>query len=97
MASHSLSATFDPNGDARVDTDDLSRWLVKAGPVRQLSHDPYGATDMNLEGADGGLDFSLWNSHKFTVSSIFCNGDLYAEDFVDAANFGTWNREIFTS
>jgi hypothetical protein len=53
--------------------------------------------DANLDGFVDGLDFIIWNDHKFTAEAAWCAGDFNADGFVDGQDFIVWNANKFTS
>lgn len=55
------------------------------------------AGDVNLDGTVDGLDFLVWNSHKFSATPGWTNGDLNGDLLVDGPDFLLWNENKFTS
>ena len=58
---------------------------------------PYLRGDANLDGVVDGSDFGLWNSHKFTSTLLWDQGNFNGDDAVDGSDFGIWNSNKFTS
>jgi hypothetical protein len=88
---------FDLNGDALVNTADLTVWLMRAGAANLSSGNPYLPGDANLDGVVDGSDFGIWNSHKFTNATAWCSGNFNADGGIDGSDFGIWNSHKFTS
>lgn len=51
----------------------------------------------NLDGVVDGLDFGVWNAHKFTNQAAWCQGDFNADGAIDGSDFGVWNAHKFRS
>ncbi len=89
------SAAFDLNQDSLVDTADLDVWLTDAGTANVGG--AYLPGDADLNGNVDGLDFLVWNAHKFTASAAWCDGDFTANGVVDGLDFLVWNGSKFQS
>ncbi|MEM8679297.1 MAG: hypothetical protein AAGF97_08100, partial [Planctomycetota bacterium] len=87
---------FDLNGDGTIDLGDRNEWLAAAASENGLPS-PYLLADANLDGAVDGLDFSLWNQQKFSMSLLWSEGDFNSDGFVDGLDFSIWNQNKFTS
>ena len=87
---------FDLNLDGVVSADDLKRWLAIAGATNLPSGDSYKKGDANLDGVVDTSDFNIWNSHKFTQNSNWCDGDFNASGSVDVSDFNLWNLNKFS-
>lgn len=96
VATHSQLPYFDLNGDDLVDLADVDTWLARAGAAELPSQQPYRPGDANLDGAIDGLDFVVWNAHKFSGSAGWCGGDFNADGFTDGLDFSIWNAGKFT-
>ncbi len=101
LMSGSQQSQYDLNGDGIVDYQDVITWLEIA---YQFNHpNSMGVTylpgDANLDGFVDGLDFIIWNAHKFTVDANagWCGGDFNADGFVDGADFVIWYSHKFQS
>lgn len=81
--------------DGVVDQDDLTIWLEVAG--RATMGGPFLPGDANLDGAVDGLDFEVWNNHKFTRVPAWCAGDFDADGFVTGNDFLIWNANKFSA
>lgn len=88
---------FDLTGNGLVDREDLTNWLALAGAANLPSGNPYLDGDANLDGIVDGLDFILWNDHKFTQLAAWTKGDFTADGTVDGLDFIAWNENKFTS
>ncbi len=77
--------TFDLNGDAQVEANDLNLWLARAGAANLPSGNAYLRGDANLDGVVDGSDFIVWNSYKFTSVAAWCSGDFNADGVVDGS------------
>ena len=88
---------FDLSGDGQLSIDDVDRWLAEAGNVNLGSGVAYLPGDANLDGVVDGLDFSAWNSHKFTPHTHWSGGDFNTDGVVDGRDFTVWNAHKFTS
>ncbi len=97
IAASSSDLSFDLTGDGQVDGDDLSSWLAEAGAENLASGNPYLPADMDLNGAVDGEDFFVWNKHRFTDTSRFCEGDVNADGAADGVDFFLWNDYAFMS
>jgi ELWxxDGT repeat protein len=86
---------FDLNGDGVVNTIDRDAWLAEAGSHNLGSGRQYLLGDANLDGVVDGSDFSIWNTHKFSLTSAWCSGDFTADGVVDGSDFGVWNSHKF--
>jgi hypothetical protein len=88
---------FDLTGDGQVDAADLSEWLAVGGAFYLGSGRSFLAGDANLDGIVDGLDFVLWNQHKFTSVAAWSAGDFNADGVVDGLDFVVWNGNKFQS
>jgi hypothetical protein len=79
-----------------VDLADRDAWLAEAGAVNLPSANPYLLGDANLDGVVDGLDFGIWNAHKFTAVTAWSAGDFNATGTVDGQDFDIWNNNKFT-
>ncbi len=89
--------SFDLTLDGLVNGADLQSWLAQAGARNLASGNPYLPGDANLDSYVDGLDFIIWNAHKFTSTAAWCSGDFNADGFVDGLDFIIWNAHKFTS
>lgn len=90
-------ATFDLNGDNVLSVADLDMWLSQAGNNNLGAGRVYRKGDANLDGVVDGSDFGLWNAHKFTANTAWCDGNFNADNVVDGSDFGIWNSNKFTA
>lgn len=93
----STDLRFDLSGDGHVTVADRDAWLTHAGRIFLRSGNPYRPGDANLDGLVDGTDFGIWNAHKFTEGSSWCEGDFTSDGVVDGSDFGVWNANKFTS
>jgi hypothetical protein len=93
----STDLQFDLTGDGLVTVADRDAWLAHAGRIFLRSGNPYRPGDANLDGLVDGTDFGIWNAHKFTENSSWCEGDFTTDGVVDGSDFGIWNANKFTS
>jgi autotransporter-associated beta strand protein len=91
------TASFDLTGDALVNGADLAEWRALAGAANLPSGNPYLPGDATLDGVVDGLDFTIWNSSKFTSVAAWCAGDFSADGIVDGLDFTIWNSYKFMS
>jgi hypothetical protein len=89
IATGSEHPAFDVNRDGGVDLDDLHFWVV------DLKQTLMG--DANLDTTVDGQDFGVWNSHKFTYSTAWTDGNFNADPVVDDSDFAVWNANKFQS
>ncbi len=87
---------FDLTGDGQITNDDVQRWLADAAAENGFS-EPYLVADANLDGSVDALDFNLWNSHKFTNSLNWDDGDFNGDGVVDVSDWIDWNTNKFQS
>jgi hypothetical protein len=95
IVSGPYSAALDLNADGLLDSIDLEIWLAGAGLENGLAAS-YLLGDSNLDSVVDGLDFVIWNSHKFTAAAAWCSGDSNADGVVDGLDFVIWNSHKFT-
>ncbi|HEY6565137.1 MAG TPA: cohesin domain-containing protein, partial [Pirellulaceae bacterium] len=88
---------FDLDGDNLVNLADQSLWLAEAGAANLMSMNAYILGDANLDGVVDGSDFNVWNMHKFTVNSAWCDGNFNGDAVIDGGDFNVWNMNKFTS
>ncbi len=81
--------------DGVVDVDDLDVWLEVAGG-HNLGQS-YRPGDANLDGNVDGSDFLIWNTHKFSAVSGWCQADFTADGQTDGSDFLRWNDFKFES
>lgn len=93
IAGPAADLQFDLTEDGFIDLDDLDEWLNIAGTLNVGG--PYLPGDANLDGFVDGLDFTEWNSNKFTATAAWCSGDFNADGFVDGLDFFIWNGNKF--
>jgi hypothetical protein len=89
--------SFDLSGDGIVSALDLRQWLTLAGAENLESGAAYQPGDADLDGRVDGIDFTIWNTSRFTVGGGWSSGDFNADGFVDASDFGIWNENKFLS
>ena len=53
--------------------------------------------DANLDDVVDGVDFLIWNDHRFTATSGWCSADFDMDGIVDGTDFLIWNEYKFTS
>lgn len=97
IADASHLTLFDLTGEGMVDELDLTEWLRLAGHVNVGAGRVYLPADANLDATVDGLDFVVWNEHKFSETSAWCSADFNANGVVDGVDFLTWNENKFTS
>ena len=95
IAAGTQNATFDLDGNGRVDAEDLAWWLGRAGAENLPSGSAYLPADANLDGVVDIADFNIWNSHKLTNDPGWCQGDFSADGVVDISDFNIWNSHKF--
>jgi hypothetical protein len=86
----SSNLEFDLNGDGAVNDDDRQKWLDDAG--EGLLGTPIRLGDANLDGTVNVRDFHIWNAHRFSFSSSFCDGDFNADGVVDVSDYNVWSE-----
>lgn len=89
---------FDLTGDNNVTVADRDKWLELAGAENLMSGNPFQVADTNLDGIVDGIDFTAWNSNKFTFSDPIApwqNGEWDGNGFVDGGDFTFWNLNKF--
>ncbi len=52
-------------------------------------------SDFNFDGAVDGLDFGIWNAHKFQVGTGVKSGDANDDGVTDGLDFNLWNTQRF--
>jgi hypothetical protein len=87
---------FDLTGNGVIDLNDRDAWLALAASEQGLSS-PYKLGDANLDGVVDGVDFNHWNSHKFTTSLAWDQGNFNGDVNIDGGDFHLWNANKFTS
>ncbi len=95
IAAGTFDECLDLNGDGTLDLQDRDLWLEGAG--HQTIGAPYLLGDANLDGQVDGLDFIVWNVHKFQLSSGWCSADFNADGMTDGLDFIDWNSFKFQS
>ncbi len=90
-------SVFDLSGDGQLSIDDVDQWLAEAGNANLGPGVAYLPADANLDGIVDGVDFMIWNSHKFTPHTNWSGGDFNADGVVDGLDFTIWNAHKFTS
>ena len=88
IGSGSDNLRYDIDGDAALVMADLDFW------IRDVFETLPG--DANLDRVVDGLDFVIWNNHKFG-SGGWCDGDFNHDGSVDGSDFIVWNDFKFTS
>ncbi|HEY6564734.1 MAG TPA: hypothetical protein VIY86_09580 [Pirellulaceae bacterium] len=86
---------LDANGDGTLTPADVARWRLDAGFRNRGAS--YLAADANLDGVVDGTDFNVWNTHKFTATGKWSQGDFSVDGVTDGTDFNTWNGLKFTS
>jgi uncharacterized lipoprotein YddW (UPF0748 family) len=97
MASGTNPPEFDLDGNGQLTINDLVLWLAEAGEENLPSGASYLFGDSNLDGSVNGADFIHWNTHKFTVDSLWSHGDFNADGAINGADYVTWNQFKFLS
>jgi formylglycine-generating enzyme len=87
---------FDLTRDGLIDNTDADRWLADAATANGYAS-PYKRGDANLDGVVDVRDFNRWNSHKFTSTLLWDDGNFNGDAEVDGSDFGIWNGNKFTS
>jgi hypothetical protein len=88
FAAGSDEVAFDLDGSGTVDAEDLD-YLVHDILATQFG-------DANLDGVVDGVDFSVWQSHRFQGATGWASGDFNGDRVTDGRDFGVWNRNKFT-
>jgi ELWxxDGT repeat protein len=97
IASSSYVPAYDVNVDGELNLDDRNEWLQLARDVNLGPGPAYLEGDANLDGSVNGIDFVIWNNHKFTSSSRWSEGDFDASGAVNGIDFVFWNNTKFQS
>ncbi len=97
IATGAFEDSYDLNRDGQLNFLDRDLWLAEAGGVNLGFGLVYRLGDANLDGYVDGLDFTIWNSHKFTANFDWSSGNFNADVFVDGVDFTIWNSHKFTS
>ena len=87
--------SFDISADGSLDTDDFVLWQVMASQAQFGTGETYQPGDANLDGIVDGLDFEIWSSNRFTMTSGWCNADFNIDGYVDGSDFNIWNDNRF--
>ena len=88
---------FDINQDGVTNLADRDAWLAEAGSELLGAGATILVGDANLDGVVDGVDFSIWNDHKFTLQPAWCSGDFDMNGAVDGSDFVAWNANKFQS
>jgi hypothetical protein len=88
LGAESNDVAFDLDGTGVVDRGDLD-YLV-----RDLLATQYG--DANLDGEVDGVDFAVWQSHRFQRGTGWASGDFNGDRVTDGRDFGIWNQNKFS-
>ncbi len=81
-------AIYDLDQSGTVDSGDLDELIFN---VLQTN---YG--DANLDGSIDGLDFNVWNEHKFQAGLGWASGNFNGDQSVDGRDFNIWLANRFT-
>jgi hypothetical protein len=95
LAQHGSNSIFDVNHDQAVDQADLGEWLSTAGQRNLGDGLAYLKGDANLDGIVDGIDFGIWQSHRYSLVAAWSAGDFNADGAVDASDFNLWNKHKF--
>jgi hypothetical protein len=88
IAAGNTAGRFDLTGDGHVDRMDVDHL------VRSILHTDYG--DANLDGVIDGVDYGLWESHRFQSGTGWSQGDFNGDTVTDVRDFLWWNQAKFT-
>lgn len=92
----STSGVFSATWDLMVSDEDLP-----GAQSTQMTLNSSGCValpgDANLDGIVDGLDFIIWNDHKFTGGTNFQLGDFNFDGITDGQDFILWNENKFQS
>ena len=85
--------SFDLTGDGLVNANDIDAWLAEAGAMNPAitGGNPFLLADADLNGFVDAVDFTIWNSNKFSPQTDFCQGNFDGNTVVDAVDFTIWN------
>ncbi len=86
----------DLTGDGIVDTNDRDAWLAEAGEANLGPGKAYRLGDANLSGSVDASDYNIWNSHRFSLDAVWCNGDFSTDGSIDVSDLILWNQNRFT-
>jgi hypothetical protein len=89
VANGGSNLEFDVDMDGFVTSADVTYWLDELRMALPA--------DANLDDFVDGVDFIVWNDHRFTATGAWCSGDFNRDGFVDAGDFIIWNENRFTS
>ncbi len=87
IATGSGNLLYDVNGDGQLTVADLQTWVL------DIKGTLFG--DSNLDFVVDGQDFIIWNSNKFSATSLWSHGDFNADGVVDGQDFIIWNTNKF--
>ncbi len=99
VASGSNDGQYDMDADGLVTEADTAAWLVAGGAMNpsDTGGNPFLVGDANLDGSVDGSDFLIWNDHKFSGTSDWCQANFDGNAFVDGRDFLIWNANKFQS
>ena len=99
IATMSHDLALDMTGDGFVTAMDLDAWLVQGGQMNPsvTGGNPFLVGDADLSGTVDGVDFLIWNDHKFTNDSQWCRGNFDGNLSIDGTDFILWNDNKFQS
>lgn len=97
IASGGSVTMFDLNGDGLLNLADVDDWRAEAGDTNLGPGRVYTVADANLDGFTDGGDFIIWNAHKFSQNTNWCDGNFNADLAVDGSDFILWNANKFTA
>jgi BNR/Asp-box repeat len=97
IATGSTNPAFNLTENSAINLDDRDAWLAAAGQVNLGPGRVYRIADADLDSVVDGVDFGIWNSHKFTSVAAWSQGDFNADGNIDGSDFNLWNANKFTS
>jgi len=89
IAAGSADSAFNVDGVGSVDRQDVD-FLV-----REILGTEYG--DANLDGSVDGIDFGIWDSHKFQSGTGWVLADFNGDGSTDGTDFNLWNQFRFAN
>ena len=95
-----LEPTFGVGIDGSFAThvgDGLFRLINYSDDVVALANYAALPGDANADGVVDGLDFIIWNDHKFTTGTDWTTGDFNGDGLTDGLDYVVWNANKFTS